>query len=236
MISTFIERWYPKMNTFHLPFREMIITLDDVSALLSILMVGNNVSSNLRGRDVHKLVARTLGVTEVEAKHEVQGRSLKLEWLRSKFQGRVADACGDEVIRCSVRACLLYLIGCTLFVDTIMTRVQVGYLQCLNHLDRVQTYVWGTAALTHLYQHLGVSSRSDVQQIIDYFTLMEGWIYEHFPPLFHTGANIIIPANHASTIIYRIGRQVVLWTTGWRSRILLMCWAPTRYYVYFYIV
>lgn len=97
------------------------ITLNDVSALLSIPLVGNSVSSNLQGRDIHKLVARTLRVTKTKATQEVQGRSLRLEWLRSRFQERVADGCGDEVIRCSVRAYLLYLIGHTLFVDKTAT-------------------------------------------------------------------------------------------------------------------
>lgn len=85
VISTFVKRWYPEINTFHLPFGKMTITLNYVSTLISISMVGNSVSSNLQGCDVHKLVARTLRVTKAEAAQEVQGRSLKLEWLWTKF-------------------------------------------------------------------------------------------------------------------------------------------------------
>lgn len=101
----------------------MTITLDDVSTLFSIPLVENSVSSDLRGRDVNKLVAHTLGVIEAEATQEVQGRSLKLEWLRSRFQERVANAYGNEVIRCSATSYLLYLIGYTWFADKTVTWV-----------------------------------------------------------------------------------------------------------------
>lgn len=45
--STFVKRWYLETDTFHMSFREMTIALDDVSTLLSIPVVGNNVSSNI---------------------------------------------------------------------------------------------------------------------------------------------------------------------------------------------
>ena len=36
LVSSFVERWQPETNTFHMPFDEMTITLDDVDALLGI--------------------------------------------------------------------------------------------------------------------------------------------------------------------------------------------------------
>lgn len=56
--------------------------LDDVSTLLSILVVGNSVSSNIQAHEAWKLVARTLGVTEAEAAEELEsarGRSIRLK-------------------------------------------------------------------------------------------------------------------------------------------------------------
>ncbi|CAL2232230.1 unnamed protein product [Prunus armeniaca] len=38
VISTLLERWHPETNTFHMPFGEMTITLDDVSSILGILV------------------------------------------------------------------------------------------------------------------------------------------------------------------------------------------------------
>ncbi|CAL8158022.1 unnamed protein product [Prunus armeniaca] len=34
VVYTFVERWHPETNTFHMPFNEMTITLDDVSSIL----------------------------------------------------------------------------------------------------------------------------------------------------------------------------------------------------------
>ncbi|XP_021772713.1 protein MAINTENANCE OF MERISTEMS-like [Chenopodium quinoa] len=43
LISTFVERWHPETNSFHLPFGEMTITLHDVSYILSTPITGEAV-------------------------------------------------------------------------------------------------------------------------------------------------------------------------------------------------
>jgi len=40
LLSAFVERWHPKTNSFHLPIREMTITLDYVSTLLHHPVIG----------------------------------------------------------------------------------------------------------------------------------------------------------------------------------------------------
>ena len=44
IVSAFVERWQPETNTFHLPFGEMSPTLDDVSVILGIPVIGKSVS------------------------------------------------------------------------------------------------------------------------------------------------------------------------------------------------
>lgn len=102
VISTFVKKWYPRTNTFRMSFGEITIMLDDVSTLLSIPMVENTVFYNLLAHEAWTLVARALKVIEVEATKELEsalGQSIRMEWLRSKFQGRVGDNCGHEAIR-----------------------------------------------------------------------------------------------------------------------------------------
>ncbi|KAL3651720.1 hypothetical protein CASFOL_004722 [Castilleja foliolosa] len=38
VITAFVERWHPETNSFHLPFGEMTITLDDVMCLTGLLI------------------------------------------------------------------------------------------------------------------------------------------------------------------------------------------------------
>ena len=52
------------INTFHIPFGEMTITLDDVGTILRILVTGRSVSiERLTYAQVETLVAYGLGVT-----------------------------------------------------------------------------------------------------------------------------------------------------------------------------
>ncbi|XP_058749532.1 uncharacterized protein LOC131622513 [Vicia villosa] len=40
LMPAFVEKWHPETSPFHLPFEEMTVTLDDVDALLHILIAG----------------------------------------------------------------------------------------------------------------------------------------------------------------------------------------------------
>lgn len=92
--------------------------------LLSILVAGNTISLNLTDK-TQTLVSRALEVTKKEAYEELEsacGQSVKMEWLRNRFQGVTKD-CGNEVITYSARSYLLYLFRCTLFTDKITSWV-----------------------------------------------------------------------------------------------------------------
>ncbi|XP_028120908.1 protein MAIN-LIKE 2-like [Camellia sinensis] len=143
LISSFVERWQPETNTFHMTVGEMTLTLDDVGIILSLPIVGRSVSV-LDVIDHHgvTLLVYGLGITERVAHDEVStagGNSVRLEWLRSQFAG-VTDLDPDEAIQCAVRAYLLFLLGCTLFNDKSGGRVPVVYLGFLMDLGSIHTY------------------------------------------------------------------------------------------------
>lgn len=184
LVSAFVERWQPETNTFHMPFGEMTITLDDVSAILSIPVSGRSLSSPTLStdRDAVSLLHRALCVSNAVARDElsrVHGHSVRLQWLRDTFRA-VTDAAGLPSVQFAARAYLLYVLGCTLFTDKSGTRVSIQYLDPLLQLDRIHTYAWGAAGLAHLYRQLGLATRRDVKQIAGYLTLLETWVYEHF--------------------------------------------------------
>lgn len=146
IVSAFVERWQPETNTFHMPFGEMTITLDDVSTILGIPVTGKSVSVDPLSFERSKiLVEHGLGVTSQQAHEElvgVRGSSVRLEWLRDLY-GDVTDADPEEHIRHAARAYLLYILGCTLFTDKSGTRVPVLYLRLLMNFDEARTYAWG---------------------------------------------------------------------------------------------
>ena len=51
-IQAFVERWQPDTNTFHLPFGEVTITLNDVRTILGVPVEGtccNGAKSKIKG-------------------------------------------------------------------------------------------------------------------------------------------------------------------------------------------
>ena len=72
MLSAFCERWHPETTTFHLPFGEMTITLDDVASILHIPIIGSMISFSqpLRVDNANALLVELLGTTDVEASRE----------------------------------------------------------------------------------------------------------------------------------------------------------------------
>jgi len=54
LITTFVERWHEDTNSFHLPLEEMTITLDDVSSILHISIVGQFLTYEVLSYDEAK--------------------------------------------------------------------------------------------------------------------------------------------------------------------------------------
>ena len=52
LICAFVERWHEETLSFHLPFGEMTVTLDDVSCLLHLPIDGMLLSHEAITRDV----------------------------------------------------------------------------------------------------------------------------------------------------------------------------------------
>ncbi|KAH1214840.1 Protein MAINTENANCE OF MERISTEMS [Glycine max] len=75
----------------------------------------------------------------------------------------------------AARAYLLHLVGCTLFANKSATYVHVVHLDAFCDLGQRGGYAWGVAAL------LDEASRTTTRQIAGYLTLLQCWIYEHFP-------------------------------------------------------
>ena len=123
----------------------MMITLNDVVAILGISVIGASVSlayDRIIDREAEDLLVELLGVPQVDAPQEVlsvRDQSVRLEWLKGSFD-TVSDRDSHRRIEYAIRGYLLFLLGCTLFIDKNGTRVSIAYLSLLRELDRMSTY------------------------------------------------------------------------------------------------
>ena len=83
------------------------------------------------------------------------------------------NSVSNEEIKHINRAYLLFLIGCTLFIDKSGTLVSVAYLILFDDLSMIGNYTWGVVCLAYLYRQLGIVTRRDVKGIAGYLTLLE---------------------------------------------------------------
>nr|XP_004500033.1 protein MAIN-LIKE 2-like [Cicer arietinum] len=166
LVSAFIERWHRETSSFHLPFGEMTITLDDVATLLHISPNGKffdapvNMSTNNAARAAHEL-----------------------QWLRDLYSRLIQT----NQFECAARTYLLHLVGSTIFADKTHTRVEAKYISLFIDLARCRHYSWAAAALVFLYDNMGDGAVHDTRQLGGYMTLLQCWIYEHFPRIYKRG-------------------------------------------------
>ncbi|CAK8544379.1 unnamed protein product [Lathyrus sativus] len=64
MLFAFVERWHLETLSFHLPYGEMSITLDNVSCLLHLLIRGQMLDHSRNNKD--KAMKMTMTYMEVD--------------------------------------------------------------------------------------------------------------------------------------------------------------------------
>ena len=73
LICVFVERWHEETSSFHLPFGEMTVTLDDVASLLHIPIDGMLLSHGSISRDeAVEWMEEYLGSSTSDALKEVE--------------------------------------------------------------------------------------------------------------------------------------------------------------------
>ncbi|TVU02164.1 hypothetical protein EJB05_52360, partial [Eragrostis curvula] len=152
---SFCERWNNETNTAHFMGFEMAPSLRDVSYILGIPVVGHVVSAEPIGDEaVKRMCLHYLG--ESPGNGEQLCGLIRLTWLYRKFHQLPENPTINEIAY-STRAYLLYLVGSTLFPDTMRGFVSPRYLPLLADFRKIREYAWGAAALAHLYRGLSVA-------------------------------------------------------------------------------
>ncbi|KAL5141294.1 Protein MAIN-LIKE 1 [Glycine soja] len=189
LLSVFVERWHRETSSFHLLVGELTITLDGISSLLHLPVIGDfHAFEPLHVDDVVHMPVDLLMVSLESARTETvqcRGPYVRLQWVRDIYQRR----CQAGHWTVAARAYLLHLLGCTLFANKSATNVHVVYLEALRDLSMTERYAWGVVTLVHMYNQLNDASMSHSRQLGDYITLLQCWIYEHFPSVAESTAD-----------------------------------------------
>ncbi|RYR07322.1 hypothetical protein Ahy_B05g074652 [Arachis hypogaea] len=132
LITTFVERWRPETQTFHLPWDECTITLQDVAYYLGLRTHGESVSSCL-----------VVGcVKEGVILHQADMASgTSLAYAR--------------YYRCNhppyTRCYILLLIGGYLMTDKSNNHIHIRWLPLLDDFERCRILSWGSVVLAWTY-------------------------------------------------------------------------------------
>jgi len=173
LICAIVERWHKDTSSFHLPFREMTVSLDDMACLLhlpidSMLLSHGSISRNETVELMETYLGSSMGDTLKEVE-KTKGAHCRFSYLERIFKECLKEqrdlkteyGVTQEVRRLrdqAVRIYLLYLVGITIFTDKSQWVVDVVYLRYFRDLDLVAAW-WGVAALFHLYKELNNAAR-----------------------------------------------------------------------------
>ena len=185
LITALVERWRPETHTFHLPYGEMGITLQDIEVMLGIPVDGLPVTG--RTNLIWSEVCRDLlgheppPVIPNSNKSTFAGARIKYNWLDEQFAAPLAADASDEVMQQHARYHLVVWMGALLFMDKSADRVSLITLLLLNPFSNARQYSWGSAALAWLYRQLCSASKKDAMQIGGALLLVQLWAYSRFP-------------------------------------------------------
>ncbi|CAI0389530.1 unnamed protein product [Linum tenue] len=81
LITTLVERWRPETSTFHMPFGEMMITLEDIATLTGLAIDGDAVVVDIPDQDLRDMCLWRLG----RAPTNLGSSPIRIAWLRETF-------------------------------------------------------------------------------------------------------------------------------------------------------
>ncbi|XP_020963846.1 serine/threonine-protein phosphatase 7 long form homolog [Arachis ipaensis] len=195
LLSAFIERWRPETHTFHMPFGECTITLQDVAYQLGLPIDGEPVSGCLtefenlmeNGRPAWVWFRQLFG--ELPPQNKIKQMTVCYTWFHERFRVLPVDA-SEETVRIYARAYILMLLSSQLFADKNANRVHLRWLPYLASMDDLGRYSWGSAALAWLYRCLCRGTNRNVVNLASPLQLLQSWIFWRFPSLRPSGFDV----------------------------------------------
>ncbi|XP_050891419.1 protein MAIN-LIKE 1-like [Lathyrus oleraceus] len=141
ILNAFMERWHSGTSSFHLPFGEMSITIDDVLCLLHLSIRGRLLDHwRITKDEALMMMVDYLGANPREANEELdktRGAHARFEYLKQIYTDEIHrshQATGDDEQvglhgAYALRVYMLYLIDTTIFMDKSATCINIVYLR-----------------------------------------------------------------------------------------------------------
>ncbi|QHO22663.1 Serine/threonine protein phosphatase 7 long form isogeny [Arachis hypogaea] len=155
LVSAFVERWRPETHTFHMPFGECTIILQDITYHLGLPINGQYVSRCLT--DFPRYIAggqppwvwfeELLGV--LPPANCIDKFTVKCTWFEETFS-ELPQGADEETVRRYARAYIMMLLSMQLFGDKSGTRLHIRWLPYVARLEDMGQY--SSAALSWLYR------------------------------------------------------------------------------------
>ena len=137
LITTFVERWRPKTHTFHLPYGETTITLQDVEVNLGIPIDGEAIVGTTD--KIWAIECRSmLGINPTGMM--LKGQRILIKKLLEKIVQGLPDDAAEVDVHQYARCYILALLTDTIFADKSGDRVHMMWLQMLRDLRNPPQY------------------------------------------------------------------------------------------------
>ncbi|RYR42316.1 hypothetical protein Ahy_A08g038777 [Arachis hypogaea] len=111
---------------------------------------------------------------------QVQKYAVNCSWFQDTF-GECPEGADDETVRRYARAYIMMLLGTQLFADKSGNRIHIRWLPYVVRLEEMDTYSWGSAALTWLYRCMCRVANRHVVKLAGPLQLLQSWIFWRFP-------------------------------------------------------
>ncbi|XP_026416366.1 uncharacterized protein LOC113311784 [Papaver somniferum] len=175
----------------------MAITPNDCYRITGLPITGTSgragYDPNMIFGALEKLVEKCLGWDSTKAQYEFRkaAKKPKRDDEHNPFNAdrstkkmlkkikKVGDDGGEAYTPCDC----LYQLGTIFFPDTSGAAVNAHYLQLLDPLDEVNNYCWSIAVLSFVQAELRKDSRLKSLYFGGLYTLVQVWVYDHFPSL-----------------------------------------------------
>ncbi|XP_025628913.1 protein MAIN-LIKE 1-like [Arachis hypogaea] len=145
LVSAFVERWRPETHTFHMPFGECTITLQDIAYHFGLPIDGQYVSGCLTdfpryiagGRPPWVWFEELLGVLPPASC--IDKFIVKCTWFEETFS-ELPQGADEETVRKYARTYIMMLLLMQLFGDKSSTRLHIRWLPYVAKLEDMGQY------------------------------------------------------------------------------------------------